>query len=145
MIMETLTKSTYTSEMLDQQYISKIRFLSTDAIQKVNSEYTGLSLWVAPLAFKLWTKHLQHNSENPDWFSRDRFVLSASNGSMLFYSLFHLTGYTISPDEIKKFRQRGRKAPRDSDRGVTPGIETATGQLGWSFANDVGMAIALLK
>ena len=97
------------------------------------------------MAFKLRTKLLQHNPENPDGFSRNRFVLSAGNGSMLFYSLFHLTGYTISRDENKKFWQWGRKAPRHSDRGVTPGVETTTGQLGGSFANDVGMAIALLK
>lgn len=111
----------------------------------MNNEHTGLSLWVAPMAFKLRTKLLHHNPENPDWFSRDRFVLCAGNGSMLFYGLFHLTGYTISRDENKKFWQWGRKAPRHSDRGVTPGVETTTGQLGGSFANDVGMAIALLK
>jgi transketolase len=90
---------------------------------------------------RVWTRLLKHNPRNPHWFDRDRFVLSAGHGSMLLYSLLHLTGYDLSLDDIKQFRQFGSKAPGHPERGHTPGVETTTGPLGQGFANAVGMAI----
>ncbi len=127
---------------LDQLCINTIRFLSIDSIQKAKSGHPGLPLGVAPMAYVLWTKCLQHNPANPNWFDRDRFVLSAGHGSMLLYSLLHLTGYDLSLDQLKQFRQLGSKAPGHPERGVTPGVETTTGPLGQGFANGVGMAVA---
>jgi transketolase len=101
-----------------------------------------MPLGAAPMAYVLWTRLLKHNPRNPDWFDRDRFVLSAGHGSMLLYSLLHLTGYDLSLDDIKQFRQFGSKAPGHPERGHTPGVETTTGPLGQGFANAVGMAIA---
>lgn len=122
--------------------INTIRFLSVDAIQKANSGHPGLPLGAAPMAYVLWTRFLKHNPTNPHWFDRDRFVLSAGHGSMLLYSLLHLTGYDVSLDEIKHFRQWGSKTPGHPEREITPGVETTTGPLGQGFANGVGMAIA---
>ncbi len=130
------------SDELDQLCIHTIRFLSVDAVQKANSGHPGLPLDAAPMAYALWTRVLKHNPRNPDWFDRDRFVLSAGHGSMLLYSLLHLTGYDLPLDEIKRFRQWGSKAPGHPERGHTPGVETTTGPLGQGFANAVGMAIA---
>ncbi len=130
------------SNPLDQLCINTIRFLSVDAVQKANSGHPGLPLDAAPMAYALWTRLLKHNPRNPDWFDRDRFVLSAGHGSMLLYSLLHLTGYHLPLDEIKRFRQWGSKAPGHPERGHTPGVETTTGPLGQGFANAVGMAIA---
>ena len=127
---------------LDQLCINTIRFLSVDAVQKANSGHPGLPLGAAPMAYALWTRVLKHNPHNPQWFDRDRFVLSAGHGSMLLYSLLHLTGYDLPLDEIKRFRQWGSKAPGHPERGLTPGVETTTGPLGQGFANAVGMAIA---
>ena len=127
---------------LDQLCINTIRFLSVDAVQKANSGHPGLPLGAAPMAYALWTRMLKHNPNNPQWFDRDRFVLSAGHGSMLLYSLLHLTGYDLPLDEIKRFRQWGSKAPGHPERGLTPGVETTTGPLGQGFANAVGMAIA---
>jgi len=130
------------SDRLDQLCINTMRFLSVDAVQKAKSGHPGMPLGAAPMAYVLWTRFLKHNPRNPDWFDRDRFVLSAGHGSMLLYSLLHLTGYDLSLDDIRQFRQFGSKAPGHPERGHTPGVETTTGPLGQGFANSVGMAIA---
>ena len=122
--------------------INTIRTLSMDAVQKANSGHPGLPMGAAPLAYTLWTKHLRHYPKNPSWHNRDRFVLSAGHGSMLLYSLLHLTGYDLSLDEIKRFRQFGSSAPGHPEYGDTPGVETTTGPLGQGAATAVGMALA---
>lgn len=127
---------------LDQLCIDTVRFLSVDAVQQANSGHPGLPLGAAPMAYVLWTRLLKHNPRDPDWFDRDRFVLSAGHGSMLLYSLLHLSGYDVSLNEIKRFRQWGSKAPGHPERGHTPGVEITTGPLGQGIANAVGMAIA---
>ncbi|MGZ4035057.1 MAG: transketolase [Bacteroidia bacterium] len=139
---ELKKKSTIDQNALDQLSINTLRFLSIDAVQKANSGHPGLPLGAAPMAYVLWTKFLKHNPANPHWFNRDRFVLSAGHGSMLLYSLLHVTGYDLPLSEIKQFRQWGSAAPGHPERGITPGIETTTGPLGQGFANGVGMAIA---
>ncbi len=130
------------SKDLDQLCINTIRFLSVDAVQQANSGHPGMPLGAAAMAYVLWTRVLKHHPRNPDWFDRDRFVLSAGHGSMLIYSLLHLTGYDLSLDDIKKFRQWGSKAPGHPERGHTAGVETTTGPLGQGLANAVGMAMA---
>ena len=127
---------------LDQLCINTIRTLSLDAVQKANSGHPGLPLGMAPAAYVLWTKFLRHNPRNPKWFNRDRFLLSAGHGSMLLYSLLHLTGYDLSLDEIKNFRQLHSKTPGHPENVLTPGVEITTGPLGQGFANGVGMGIA---
>ena len=127
---------------LDNLCINTIRFLSVDAVEKANSGHPGLPMGAAPMAYVLWTRFLQHNPANPHWFNRDRFVLSAGHGSMLLYSLLHLTGYDLPLEQIKQFRQWGSKCPGHPERGMTPGVETTTGPLGQGFANGVGIAIA---
>ena len=127
---------------LDQLCIDTIRFLSVDAVQKADSGHPGMPLGAAPMAYVLWTRFLKHHPANPHWTDRDRFVLSAGHGSMLLYSLLHLTGYDLSLDDIKQFRQWGSKAPGHPERGHTPGVETTTGPLGQGFANAAGMAMA---
>jgi transketolase len=127
---------------LDELCINTIRFLSVDAVQNAKSGHPGMPLGAAPMAYVLWTRFLKHDPRHPNWFDRDRFVLSAGHGSMLLYSLLHLTGYDLSLDDIKRFRQWGSKAPGHPERGHTPGVETTTGPLGQGFGNAVGMAIA---
>lgn len=139
--METIAKIQLTQNQLDTLSINTIRFLSVDAVQKANSGHPGMPMGAAPMAYVLWTKFLRHNPKNPKWFNRDQFVLSAGHGSMLLYSLLHLTGYDVSLEEIKLFRQWGSITPGHPERGVTPGVSTTTGPLGQGFANGVGMAI----
>jgi len=122
--------------------INTIRTLSIDAVQKADSGHPGLPMGAAPMAYALWTNFLHHNPHNPHWANRDRFVLSAGHGSMLLYSLLHLTGYDLSLDEIKNFRQWDSKTPGHPETHLTPGVETTTGPLGQGAANAVGFALA---
>ncbi|MBK7538319.1 MAG: transketolase [Myxococcales bacterium] len=122
--------------------INTIRTLSIDAIQKANSGHPGLPLGCAPMAYALWQGHLRHDPAHPQWPNRDRFVLSAGHGSMLLYSLLHLTGYAVSLDDLKAFRQWGSKTPGHPEWHLTPGVEATTGPLGQGAANAVGMAMA---
>lgn len=127
---------------VDQLAINTIRCLTIDAIQKANSGHPGMPMGCAPIAHALYTKYMSHNPENPKWFNRDRFVLSAGHGSMLLYSTLHLCGYKISLDDLKNFRQLGSITAGHPEFGLAPGVETTTGPLGQGFANAVGMAIA---
>lgn len=127
---------------LQNRAINAIRFLSADGVQQAKSGHPGLPMGAAAMAYALWTRHLKHNPANPKWFDRDRFILSGGHGSMLLYSLLHLTGYDLSLDELKRFRQWESKTPGHPEYGMTPGVETTTGPLGQGFANGVGMAIA---
>src|SRR3990170_2587955 len=122
--------------------INTIRLLSADAVQQANSGHPGLPMGAASMAYVLWTRHLRFDPSQPAWPARDRFVLSAGHGSMLLYSLLHLTGFDLSLDEIKRFRQWESKTPGHPEYGLTPGVETTTGPLGQGFANGVGIAIA---
>ena len=130
-----------TNPELDQLCINTIRALTLDAVQKAKSGHPGLPLGAAPMAYVLWTRFLRHNPRNPKWDNRDRFLLSAGHGSMLLYALLHLTGYDLSLDELKNFRQWGSKTPGHPEYGLTPGVEITTGPLGQGFANGVGMAM----
>lgn len=127
---------------LQTQAINAIRFLSADGVQKANSGHPGLPMGAAAMAYAIWTRHLKHNPRNPKWPDRDRFILSGGHGSMLLYSLLYLTGYDLSLDELKSFRQWESRTPGHPEYGLTPGVETTTGPLGQGFANGVGMAIA---
>jgi transketolase len=127
---------------LAQQAIDTLRFLSVDMVQKADSGHPGLPLDAAPMAYVLWTRHLKHHPANPLWADRDRFVLSAGHGSALLYSLLHVTGYKLSIDDLKTFRQWGSRTPGHPERGHTDGVEITTGPLGQGLANAVGMAIA---
>jgi len=129
-------------EEFQKKLINTIRFLAADAIQQANSGHPGLPMGTAPSAFTIWTRHLRHNPANPSWPNRDRFILSGGHGSMLLYALLYLTGYDLSLEEIKNFRQWGSRTPGHPEFGLTPGVETTTGPLGQGFANGVGMAIA---
>ena len=124
------------------QAANAIRALSMDAVQKANSGHPGAPMGMADIAEVLWTQYLKHNPNNPNWADRDRFVLSNGHGSMLVYSLLHLTGYDLSIDDIKDFRQLHSKTPGHPEYGYTPGVETTTGPLGQGLANAVGMAVA---
>ncbi len=122
--------------------INTIRILSADAVQNANAGHPGMPMGAAAMAYTLWTQFLKHNPRNPQWFDRDRFILSGGHGSMLLYSLLYLCGYDLPLDEIKHFRKWGSKAPGHPERGLTPGVEATTGPLGQGFANGVGVAIA---
>ncbi|MEZ0116195.1 UNVERIFIED_ORG: transketolase [Heyndrickxia coagulans] len=126
----------------DELAVTTIRTLSIDAIEKAKSGHPGLPMGAAPMAYTLWTRYLNHNPENPHWFNRDRFVLSAGHGSMLLYSLLHLSGYALSMDDIKNFRQYGSKTPGHPEYRHTEGVEATTGPLGQGIAMSVGMAMA---
>lgn len=130
-----------TNTELDQLCVNTIRTLSLDAVQKAQSGHPGLPLGCAPMAYVLWTRFLRHNPRNPKWENRDRFLLSAGHGSMLLYSLLHLTGYDLPLEEIQRFRQWGSKTPGHPENVLTPGVEITTGPLGQGFANGVGMAM----
>ncbi len=125
----------------DALSINTIRMLAADGVQAANSGHPGTPMGLAPLAYLLWNQFLKHNPRNPNWPDRDRFILSAGHASMLLYALLHLTGYDLSLDDLKKFRQWGSKTPGHPEYGHTPGVETTTGPLGQGFANAVGMAL----
>ena len=127
---------------LENKCINTVRFLAADAIERAKSGHPGMPLGAAAAAFTLWTKHLKHNPKNPQWPDRDRFVLSAGHASMLLYALLHLTGYDLSLDDIKNFRQWGSRTPGHPEYKHTPGVEVTTGPLGQGLANAVGIAIA---
>ncbi|MCB0727735.1 MAG: transketolase [Ignavibacteriae bacterium] len=127
---------------LENLSINTIRLLSADAVQKANSGHPGMPMGAAAMAYALWTKHLNFDPSDPDWPNRDRFILSAGHGSMLLYSLLYLTGYDLTLDDIKNFRQPDSKTPGHPESHLTKGVETTTGPLGQGFANGVGFAIA---
>lgn len=131
-----------TTTSLDELCVNTIRTLSMDAVQAAESGHPGMPMGMADAAYVLWTKFLKHDPANPDWYNRDRFILSAGHGSMLLYSLLHLTGYELSLDELKDFRQLDSLTPGHPEYGHTPGVETTTGPLGQGFATGVGMAMA---
>lgn len=128
---------------IEQLAVNAIRILSIDGVEKANSGHPGMPMGAAPMAYTLWARHMRHNPANPDWFNRDRFILSAGHGSMLLYSLLHLFGYGLSLEELKNFRQWGSKTPGhpEANHG-TPGVEATTGPLGQGISNAVGMAMA---
>src|SRR5580700_4054882 len=130
------------STKLDQLCVNTIRFLSVDAVEKANSGHPGLPLDAAPKAYVLFTKIMNYNAKNPNWYDRDRFILSAGHGSALLYSMLHLSGYDLPLEQLKNFRQWHSHTPGHPERGLTPGVEVSTGPLGQGFANGVGMAIA---
>ncbi len=130
------------NDKFTEKAINTLRFLAVDGVQKANSGHPGLPLGTAAIAFTIWTKHLIINPEDPTWSNRDRFVLSGGHGSMMLYSLLHLTGFKVSIEDLKQFRQWGSITPGHPEFGVTPGVDTTTGPLGQGFANGVGMAIA---
>lgn len=132
----------HTITSLDELCVNTIRTLSIDAVQAAESGHPGMPMGMADAAYVLWTKFLKHDPSNPDWYNRDRFVLSAGHGSMLLYSLLHLTGYDLPLQELKDFRQLGSKTPGHPEYGHTPGVEMTTGPLGQGFATGVGMAMA---
>ena len=131
-----------TDTKLETLAINSIRMLSVDAVQKANSGHPGLPMGAATIGYVLWTEYLKHNPRDPHWQDRDRFVLSAGHGSALLYSLLYLTGYDVTLDDLKNFRQLGSRTPGHPERGHTPGVELTTGPLGQGFANGVGLAIA---
>ncbi len=134
--------SMQTQQDLDQLAINTIRFLSVDAVEAAQSGHPGTAMALAPLSYVLWTRFLRFDPQRPEWPNRDRFILSCGHVSMLLYSLLYLTGYDLSLDDLKQFRQWGSPAAGHPERGLAPGIETTTGPLGQGFANGVGMAIA---
>ncbi|TDL75378.1 transketolase [Rhodococcus qingshengii] len=130
------------TQNIENLAVTTIRTLSIDAVNAANSGHPGLPMGAAPMAYALWANHLNHNPENPKWFNRDRFVLSAGHGSSLLYSLLHLTGYGVTIDDLKNFRKLSSRTPGHPEFGHTPGVEATTGPLGQGIANAVGMAMA---
>src|SRR5687768_13494250 len=139
--MSASTPTRDTTPELDQLCINTIRALSLDAVQRAESGHPGLPLGAAPMAYVVWTRLMRHNPRNPKWNGRDRFLLSAGHGSMLLYSLLHLTGYDLPLEALKSFRQWYSKTPGHPENILTPGVEITTGPLGQGFANGVGMAM----
>jgi transketolase len=129
------------NKTLEQLAVNTIRILSIEAVEKAKSGHPGLPMGAAPMAYALWTKFMNHNPANPEWVNRDRFVLSAGHGSMLLYSLLHLTGYDVSLDDLQNFRQWGSRTPGHPEYGHTPGVEATTGPLGQGIGMAVGMAM----
>lgn len=127
---------------IEQLAVSTLRTLAIDSIEKANSGHPGMPMGAAPMAYTLWTKHMTHNPANPDWFNRDRFVLSAGHGSALLYSLLHLSGYDVTLEDLKNFRQWQSKTPGHPEYGHTPGVDATTGPLGQGVPMAVGMAMA---
>jgi len=131
-----------TTQTIDQLCVNTIRTLSIDAVQKANSGHPGAPMGDAPMAYLLWTRHMRYNPKNPDWPDRDRFILSAGHASILLYTMLYLTGYDLTLDDIKQFRQWGSRTPGHPERHCAPGVEVSTGPLGQGVGNSVGMAIA---
>ena len=127
---------------LDRMCIDTIRTLTIDAVQRAGCGHPGMPMAMAPVAYVLYAQVLRHNPADPTWPDRDRFVLSAGHGSMLLYAALHLSGYDLSLEDLKAFRQWGSRTPGHPEHGITPGVETTTGPLGQGFANGVGMALA---
>ncbi|MCL4324770.1 MAG: transketolase, partial [Candidatus Thermoplasmatota archaeon] len=127
---------------LDQLCINSLRFLAVDSVEQARSGHPGLPLGAAPMAYVLWDRRLRHNPANPRWWNRDRFVLSAGHGSALLYALLHATGYDLTLEDLKQFRQMGSRTPGHPEYRHTPGVEATTGPLGQGFAMGVGMALA---
>ena len=138
----TATAPATPSTDLDLLCINTIRTLSMDAVQKAESGHPGTPMALAPLAYLLFTKHMRHDPADPEWPNRDRFVLSCGHASMLLYSILYLTGYGLTLDDLKEFRQWESRTPGHPEYGYTPGVETTTGPLGQGVANSVGMAVA---
>src|SRR3972149_633199 len=132
----------YSMNKLDQLCVDTLRFLAVDAVEQAKSGHPGMPLGAAPMAYVVWDRFLRHNPQNPAWLNRDRFILSAGHGSALLYALLHMTGYDLSLEELKRFRQWGSKTPGHPEYRHTPGVEATTGPLGQGFATGVGMAIA---
>ena len=134
--------SSVTAKASEAELANSIRALAMDAVEAAKSGHPGMPMGMAEIAVALWKRHLRHNPANPGWANRDRFVLSNGHGSMLLYSLLHLTGYALPIEELKRFRQLGSKTPGHPERGCAPGVETTTGPLGQGLSNAVGMALA---
>src|SRR6266513_4550884 len=133
--------SSPSSQSLEDLCINAIRVLAMDAVQIADSGHPGTPMALAPLAYALWTQHLRYNPNDPHWLNRDRFVLSAGHASMLQYSVLYLTGYDLTLDDLKQFRQWESRTPGHPEFGYTPGVETTTGPLGQGIGNAVGMAV----
>ncbi len=141
-VIETMDNITENLHLTRRQKANAIRALAMDAVEHANSGHPGAPMGMADIAEVLWTSYLKHNPKNPKWYNRDRFVLSNGHGSMLLYSLLHLTGYDLPIEELKNFRQLHSKTPGHPEYNITPGVETTTGPLGQGLANAVGFSIA---